>query len=233
MVEILNTDYSDLIHVLGTAHFTRRSLIEAVESVRETRPTDLALELDLRRFTFLDLRCTSCVNRLTCSRRCEFIGASDAVGNLDMNIWLIDMSESEISARIGSRLPYVRFPLFSYIDPFRHSRYFNEEKLWEEGQKREVLNRHRERLQMLRARAPHIWRVLIDERNALMAARLAWIASRKLTEKNDVRILALTGAAHVDGINTLLVSPWRIGDEMKKLGLKFTPPRLIRRVCVN
>jgi pheromone shutdown protein TraB len=233
MVEILNTDYGNFVTVLGTAHFTRRSLIEAVESVQETKLTDLAVELDLRRFTFLDLRCNSCVNRLACSRRCEFIGASDAVGNLDMNIWLIDMSEKEISQRIGRQLPYIRFPLFSHLDPFHPPRFFDEERLWEEGQKREVMNRHKERLRILRARAPHVWRVLIDERNALMASRLAWIASRKLAENMDVRILALTGAAHVEGITALLKAPWQIGDEMKRLNLKFSPPKLIRRVGVN
>jgi radical SAM protein with 4Fe4S-binding SPASM domain len=231
--EILDIDYSNYVNLLGTAHFTRRSLMEAYEAVRRLKPTDLAVELDMERFQFLNQRCASCPDREACSGRCEFVGATDALGNVNANIWLIDMSESEIAERVRRLLPpsrlwqhsLVSFPFWRRVD--------NEVELWEQGYKDEVLERHARRMEALRVRAPHVWRVLIDERNALMASRLAWIVTQKLGRSEETRVLALTGAAHVDGISGLLSSPGQIGEDLRNFGLKFSTPRLIRRVSVN
>jgi pheromone shutdown protein TraB len=231
--EILNIDYNEYVNLLGTAHFTRRSLLEAHEAVKELKPTDLAIELDIQRFQFLNRRCASCPKRERCAGRCEFLGATDALGNVDANIWLIDMSEREITNRIRRLLSPSRLRWLSFVSfPFLNRR-DDEVWLWEKGYKDDVLNRYSRRLEVLRARAPHVWRVLIDERNALMAARLAWIVTRKLSKGENARVLALTGAAHVNGIKELLNSPMHIGEELRKLGLKFTVPRIIRRVSVN
>lgn len=231
--EILNLDYNGHVALLGTAHFTRRSLLEAYEAVRQLKPTDLAVELDMQRFQLLNRRCANCPERPNCPGKCEFVGAVDALGNVDANIWLIDMSEREIAERVHQlSLPYRlwRFSLLSY--PFWH-RGDDEVELWEKGYKDEVLNRYANRLETLRARVPHVWRVLIDERNALMAARLAWIITQKLNKKERVKILALTGAAHVEDIRKLLTYPMKIREELQRLGLKFKPPTLIRRISVN
>jgi len=234
-VEILNINYNNYVSLLGTAHFTNRSLSEAYEAVKKLKPTDLAIELDMQRFQFLNQRCISCPEREHCVGRCEFVGATDALGNVNANIWLIDMSEREIEDRIHRLVPsplrlwrfsMVRFP-FLPVDNGD-----DEVWLWEKGHKDEVLERHARRLEALRMRAPHVWRVLIDERNALMATRLAWIVTQKLN-KEEVKVLALTGAAHVDGIKELLGYPLRLGEELRRLGLKFTLPQLIRRVNVN
>lgn len=231
--EILNIDYNEYVNLLGTAHFTRRSLWEAHEAVRKLKPTDLAVELDMQRFQFLNRRCASCPERERCAGKCEFIGAADALGNVDANIWLIDMSERKITNRIRQLLPPSRLWWLSFVSfPFRH-RSDDEVWLWEKGYKDEVLDRHARRLEVLRTRAPHVWRVLIDERNVLMAARLAWIVTQELSKGESVRVLALTGAAHVNGIRELLGSPVQIEGELRKLGLRFTVPRLIRRVNVN
>ena len=233
-VEILNVNYNEYVSLLGTAHFTRRSILEACETVKKLNPTDLAVELDMQRFQFLNLRCASCPEREFCVGRCEFVWATDALGNVDANIWLIDMSESEIVERVRRLLPPYRLWWFSFVSfPFWRQYGDDEVRLWEEGYKDEVLERHAKRLEVLRARAPHVWRVLIDERNALMAARLAWIVTQKLNRDEEVRVLALTGAAHVEGVKKLLGSPLQIGEELQRLGIRFTVPRLIRRISVN
>ena len=233
VAEILDVDYNNYVTLLGTAHFTNRSLLEAYEAVRRLKPTDLAIELDIERFQFLNQRCACCPDRETCSGRCEFVGATDALGNVNANIWLIDMSESEIAERVRRLLPPSRLWQYSLARfPFWH-RIDNEVELWEKGYKDEVLERHARRMEALRVRAPHVWRVLIDERNALMASRLAWIVTQKLGRNEDVTVLALTGAAHVDGIRELLSSPRQIGEELRDFGLKFSTPRLVRRVSVN
>ncbi len=105
--------------------------------------------------------------------------------------------------------------------------------MWEEGFKDKVLNFYQKRLEMLRRRAPHVWRVLIDERNTIMAARLAWIASQQLKEEKKPNILALVGAAHVQGIRDLLKRPLVIKENLQRLSVTFTPPTLIRRISVD
>ncbi len=230
--EILDVDYTRYVSMLGTAHFTRRSLFEAFEAVRMLKPTDLAIELDMQRFQYLNSRCASCPEHELCAGRCEFVGATEALGNVNANIWLIDMSEREIAERVRQLPPsrlwwfsFLRFPFWRGVD--------DEVWLWERGYKDEVMERYARRLEVLRARAPHVSRVLIDERNALMAARLAWIVTQKLRKNEEVKVLALTGAAHVSGIKDLLGSPLQTGRELQRLGLRFEPPRLIRRIGVN
>ncbi len=233
--EIYNVDYNDYIRFVGTAHFTRRSLQDAYEAVRQLQPSDLAIELDMGRFRILNHACLTCPRRATCTRKCEFIAATEAIGNVNTNIWLIDMSEREMGQRIR-RLRQRMAPRWTWLSSVRVpfvSREDEMTRLWEQGYKDEVLNTYQRRLDRLRQGAPHIWRVLIDERNTLMAVRLAWIASEKLREKEEPKILALVGAAHVDGIKALLKEPITIKENLRRLNLTFTPPTLIRRISVN
>jgi len=184
--EIFNMDYNQLVHILGTTHFTRRSLYDAYRAVAQLKPTDLALELDMKRYQILNNQCVTCPQNKSCTRKCEFIGAVEALENRNTNIWLIDMSKRDFIQRIC-----LSQPRFSH------------------------------------------WRVLLDERNTLMAARLAWIASQDLKEEKKQTILALVGAAHVDGIRRLLQNPAAIKENLQKLNLGFTPPTLIRRISVT
>jgi len=184
----------------------------------------------MKRFRILNNSCSICPRRGRCTAKCEFIGATEALGNVDANIWLIDMSEQEIRQRIR------RWTTPTWICRV-HIPFINEEdeatRLWEEGFKDEVLNSYQRRLDYLHRHAPAVWRVLIDERNTLMAVRLAWIATEKLREKEQPNILALVGAAHVAGIKDLLKQPINIKENLKRFRLTFTPPTLIRRISVN
>jgi pheromone shutdown protein TraB len=228
--EIYNTDYTQYVTLVGTAHFTRRSLRDAYEAVGRLQPTDLAIELDPTRFRILNNTCSACPRRASCTAQCEFIGATDALGNVDSNIWLIDMSEQEIQQRIRQ----LTTPTWIYLVrvPFRYEE-DESTRLWEQGFKEEVLSSYQRRLETLRQHAPAVWRVLIDERNTLMAVRLAWITTEKLREDKQPNILALVGAAHVEGIEYLLRQPIAMKTNLKSLGLRFTPPTLIRRIAVK
>jgi pheromone shutdown protein TraB len=186
----------------------------------------------MRRFRILNNICSTCLRRLSCTHKCEFIAATEAIGNIDTNIWLIDMSEHEIRQRVRQLitprwtwLSHVHIPFLTREDEIT--------RLWEQGYKDEVLNSYQRRLERLRLHAPRVWRVLIDERNTIMAVRLAWIASQKLKEKEKPKILALVGAAHINGIKALLKEPITIRDSLRRLNLTFTPPKLIRRISVN
>jgi len=184
--EIYNINYDKLVHILGTTHFSKRSLYDAYRAVDQLKPTDLAIELDMKRYQTLNSECATCPQNKSCTRKCEFIGAVEALENRDANIWLIDMSKQEFIQRM-----HVSQPLYSH------------------------------------------WRVLLDERDTLMAARLAWIASQELKEEKKPSILALVGAAHVDGIRGLLQNPVAIKENLQQLNLSFTPPTLIRRISVK
>lgn len=184
--EIYNIDYSRVVHILGTTHFSRKSLYDAYRAVNQLRPTDLGIELDMKRYRTLNEHCSSCSRSGDCTRKCEFIAAVEALQNRDTNIWLIDMARSEFFERMRRSQ-----------HPYSH------------------------------------WRVLLKERDALMAARLAWITSESLKKAETPRVLALVGAAHVRGLRSLLQTPIAIKESLRKLDLSFTPPTLIRRIGVN
>ena len=231
MVEILNIDYSEYVEIVGTAHFTRRSINDAYESIKSLKPKDVALELDWRRFQHLNTACLACPKKGPCKGICEFTGAAEALGNVDANIWLIDMTEQEMRRRIRSRMtPIERSRIGFHVhrnvdaDPLW---------LWEKGFKDRVINNSKREIEAGRRFFPSVWWVLIDERNALMAARLAWIASKNLDEEKNSKILTFVGAAHVEGINELLTKPLLIKNQLSKSNLSFTEPTFIRRVAVQ
>ncbi len=184
--EISNLDYTRFIQLLGTTHFTKRSLLEARHSICQLEPTDLAIELDMQRFTELNSKCATCPQNNECTHKCEFIGAAEALENTDSNIWLIDMTR----------------------------------------------NQFRQRAHGFTSRA-RVWHVLINERDTLMAARLAWITTQNLKKGKEPKILGMVGAAHVKGIRSLLRNPERIRENLSQLDLQFTPPKLIRRIQIK
>ena len=229
VIEIPNIDYNDCINIIGTAHFTRRSINDAYESIRTLKPEDVAIELDWRRFKNLNRACLGCPKIRSCKGLCEFTGAAEALGNVNANIWLIDITEKEIRRRIRSGLTSSERARIGFL--LFHNSDEDSVWLWEKGFKDEVINNSKKEIEASRRLFPSVWRVLIDERNALMAAKLAWLASRNLHEGTNSKILAFVGAAHVEGINALLKNPQLMKDQLKRLNLSFAEPTLIRRVA--
>jgi pheromone shutdown protein TraB len=228
MVEIINTDYTQYVDLIGTAHFTRRSIRDAYDAVTSLKPKDIALELDWRRFQQLSGHCIHCSQYGSCKGICEFTGAADALGNVNANIWLIDMSERDMRYRMmKGRNPWEQKPRF------QHAGARNPVRLWEQGYKEQVIEDSKRMIEYNRRISPSVWRVLIDERNAVMAARLSWIITTQLNEDTIPHVLALVGAAHVEGIQTLLKDPQLIRSNLRAFRLSFTEPTLIRRVAVT
>ncbi len=231
MPQIFDIDYNDRVDLVGTAHFTRRSINDAYQAIKSLKPHDVAFELDWRRFQSLNTACLNCPRSESCEGLCEFTGAAEALGNVDANLWLIDMTEKEMQRRVRNQItPFEK----SHVG-IRVQRRMNKNPiwLWEQGFKEKVINNSKKELQALRRLLPSVYRVLIDERNALMAARLAWTISRRMEEENEPRILTFVGAAHVEGIQELLAKPSQIKEQLKKLNLSFSEPTLVRRVAVN
>ncbi len=231
VTEILNLDYTAYVELIGTAHFTRRSIRDASAAIAALRPRDVALELDWRRFRALNAACLACPRRAACEGLCEFTAATESLGNVDANIWLIDMTEQEMRRRIRSHMtPGERRPRGA---PGYGEVAADPRRLWEWGRKDEVIRHSQRAIAQQRRRFPSVWRVLLDERNALMAVRLAWIASKNLRDEAPSTILAVVGAAHVPGIRSLLQHPLRLRETLRRLQLPFAEPTLIRRVAVH
>lgn len=231
MIEIFNINYNEYINLIGTAHFTQRSINEAYEAIGTYKPKDIAVELDWDRFRKLNSSCLSCPKYSECKGICEFTVAAKALGNVDANVWLIDMSEVEMKQRITMRTTsYERI----YREPSAYLHRIGDPiSLWERGYKERVVEDSKRQIETLRKVYPSVWGVLIDERNALMATRLAWIVSKNLDAEVKGKTIALVGAAHVEGIKSLLASPSKMKQELDKFGLAFTQPTLVRRVAVQ
>ena len=229
MLKLYDIDYNNYVDIIGTAHFTRRSINDAYKSIKSLKPEDIAIELDQKRFERLNTACLNCSKRGSCLGLCEFTGAAEALGNVNANIWLIDMTIQEINQRIRNRTLLYKM----YLPP--SYRYLVEDPiwLWEKGYKERVNKNSEKEMATLRKIFPSVWQVLIDERNALMSARIAWIASKNAREEKQSKILALVGAAHVEGIRELLGKPLLMKHRFAELGLPFTVPTLIRRVAIR
>ena len=231
MIEIQNIDYNNHVELIGTAHFTKRSLNDAVNAVTSLNPSDVALELDMLRFRSLNNSCLGCPKRGSCQGVCEFIGATLALGNVDANIWLIDMTEIEMKRRMQRNMTQREWHNLRY--GINQHEEVNPVWLWERGYKEQVVRNSKRQIERNRKYLPSVWRVLIDERNALMAARLAWIISEKREKGQDGNVLAFVGAAHVDGIRELLEEPLLIQHSLKRFNLSFTEPTLMRKVAIQ
>lgn len=228
-------DYSSYVEFIGTAHFTRTSIRDVLSAVKQEKYTAVCIELDKYRYDRLKNRCRFCSKWSSCDRKCEFVTATEALGNQDADIWLIDMTEREINHRISTLATYPEICAWNGIRNRVLYGQIQGLKLWEEGLKDEAMDYFQGNLQVMKETFPSLFRILITERNVLMACHLICIISRYLKQlpSEKLRILALTGAAHVDGIKKLLKSPNETLHLLKKLQIPFSPPIQIRRIKVN
>ena len=226
-------NYLRYIKLLGTAHWSQRSIADAVQAVNITSPQAICLELDKRRFAHLRRTCFDCPRFGNCNRKCEFVAAVDALGNQEADIWLIDMDEHDIARRVQSQATLEEVVAWQRIEAYV-ARYNQQGiRLWEEGLKQEALAHFNGGTELMCRAFPTLWRVLIQERNLMMAARLIFITEQYIrggiVEPN---ILTLVGAAHVQGIKELLTDPARLARSTEQTGIEFTPPARIHRVRV-
>ncbi len=236
---VRDLDYNRFVDVVGTMHFTRRSILDAYRAVGERRPRNLALELDRRRFKILD----SPYTLSSVGLKSEFNAAADALGNIDANIWLIDVSQDEISRRIRSLLTPSEANNLHLLPKVLGCSY-REVELWEHGAKEAVMGLSQRKMEKLKEVFPTIWIVLMHERNIVMGLRLIWIVEKigeaaadeaSFPERNrfDGGILALVGAAHVQPIRNFLANPSLLVREARLHRLKISPPFLIKRIKVE
>lgn len=228
------TDYSQYVEFIGTAHFSKTSIMEVMERVRELKPDAVALELCPLRYYSLQRVCLNCPKRGNCDRKCEFIISTDHLANKDTDIWLIDMEEPEILARIRSMATEREVRNWLRASRYVRSNELEGLQLWEEGRKEEAMHIFDSNTEIMRKTFPSLWNVLIEQRNALMAARIHYIIKTYLDKGlKNFKILVVTGAAHVPGLKEMLRNPELSFEIMRKYRIKPTPPFRIRRVRVD
>jgi radical SAM protein with 4Fe4S-binding SPASM domain len=233
-VQVPNIDLSKYVDFVGTAHFSRKSAQEVAEKVNRTKPEAVCVELCPYRYYYIRNACRRCPKRSYCSGKCEFIIATEVLGNRNADIWLIDMTEKEIWRRIACKATVNEAEAWRRILGYVGVQEARGFRLWEEGLKDEAIRYFNGNMELMRKAFPTLWHVLISERNALMACRLIYVISRYFEEGMDkFKILAVTGAAHVEGIKELLKNPAIAFTLLEKYGITFTPPYMIRRVKVD
>ncbi|MDV3277548.1 MAG: TraB/GumN family protein [Nitrososphaerales archaeon] len=214
--------------VLGTAHFTRRSVGEAVAAASSERYSSVSIELDKQRFDELNATSLNAPRSIRAIAEGEFVAASDAFGNRDGDIWLIDIALGEIRSRIAPTLTASELRVWNEVSsrlaPYETAGI----RLWEAGNEREAMRYLGWTTRAMERFSPTLHRALIEERNVIMAARLMEIAG--VTKGKG---LVLVGKAHVLGLGRLLAEPARIAEGFERYGLNYSPPVRVRRARVN
>lgn len=223
-------NYAESFDLLGTAHFTRRSIVEAMRAAASGLHSAVAIELDKRRFDELDALGSSVSRPFRQVAEGEFVAATDAFGNRDGDLWLIDWDMEQIDERIQLTLTRGELWNWSRVSMRLHPYEAAGARFWELGRRQEALDYLNLTTNAMRDYFPSLHRVLIEERNLIMASRLLEIADM---EEDVGKTLVLVGAAHVPGMTQLLKSPDRIQDGFRKYGLNYTSPTRVRRVKVN
>ncbi len=157
------------------------------------------------------------------------MAASDAFGNRDGDIWLIDWSLGEIRSRLSRFMSGREAAAWNAVSS-RLGRYeANGVWLWEAGRSDEALRYLGVTTDAMARYSPSLHRVLMEERNLVMASRLL-----DIREANPgARTLVLVGRAHVEGLEELLSDPGRVRAGAKRYGLDVSPAERVRRVRVT
>jgi len=216
---------------VGTAHFTGRSIYDAIQAASSGLNSGVAVELDRARFDGLNRMGYSVGPQLRARAEGEFVAATDAFGNRDGDIWLLDWSIEQIDRRVRMTLTPQELwrwrSVSSDISPYE----IKGAGLWEAGLKDEALHYLDFTTSAMREYFPSLYRVLIIERNLLMAGRLMEVESQLADPQ--ARLLVLMGMAHIEGVRELLREPERVSEGFDRYGLNYSSPIRIRRARVN
>ncbi|RKZ14301.1 TraB family protein, partial [bacterium] len=230
------------IHLVGTAHISTESVNEVKNIIEEIKPDYVAVELDKKRFQALtDKRDWKKIpiHRLLKSDRlyvtlANFLMSSfqkmigQRVGTKPGEEMLAAVEEAK---KIGAELVFIDADVTQTLSRAMASMSLREKLnlIWElfytssrpESEDEEIqhlldnYNRQEvieDMMDQLRNLSPGAYKVLLEERNAIMARNL-------LELPGDKTVVAVVGAAHVDGIASYLENPETI-PKVKKIKKK-------------
>lgn len=226
---IHDVDYLRFTDFVGTAHFSRRSISDVLTAVRTTEPVGICLELCPFRYAYLRTVQEDPLKRGLSSLTSEFVAAVDLLGDMDVDVWLIDMNQEEIAARILALASVEEARAWNRIQGHLSAMEEVGLRLWEEGLKDEAIKVFDGDVELMRTAFPTLWKVLILERNVFMACRLIYLIVQYLERGlPEFKILVFVGAAHVEGIKQLLQQPTKAFHALERLGIYFTQPHAVQ-----
>lgn len=221
--------YLRYVKVIGTMHVSPRSREEVIRTIVEERPHAVAVELDLPRFQGLrmgkraELRESLRLGRaglvsylLTkleeklgeefgMAPGGEMLGAIETAERLNIPLLLIDEDIRVIMNKI--LMAPAREKLLLILEG---SLVFLP-GMGEEIGGNDVLAAYRDMMREFRLRYPYLFRVLVEERNEIMARNLKATVDELLARGiKRPRVVAVVGMGHKEGIERLLNS-WKPG----------------------
>lgn len=215
--------YLRYVKIIGTMHVSPKSREEVIRTILSERPSAVAIELDRLRFYSLNTHVKPELKdalRLGRGGLAQYIlakveeklgeefgmmpggemkAAVEAAGLLGVPIYLIDEDIRVITSRL-LRAP-LREKLFLLLEAL--AVFLPVGVASEEG---DPIGDFKLMMTRFRLRYPYLFRVLLEERNEVMARNLMRIVDELLTREPKPLVVAVVGLGHKSGIERILNS---------------------------
>jgi len=216
--------YLRYVKVIGTMHVSPKSREEVIRTILEERPHAVAIELDRARFLAMNAnRKMALEEALRLGKRGlinyvlakveeklgeefgmkpgeEMRAAISAAQTLGVPLYLIDEDINLILAKIAAAPPREKFLMaLESLGVFL--------PLGAYGSPSDVMGDYKVMMMQFKRRYPYLYRVLVEERNEVMARNLISIVdSLKARGVKRPKVVAVVGLGHKPGIEHLLNS---------------------------
>jgi pheromone shutdown protein TraB len=227
---IRDLDYGSYVDFVGVAHFSRRSIRDAVQAIKDTAPVGICLELCPYRYEYLKRTQEDPFTNAASPETSELVTAVDCLNGGKTDVWLVDMNQEEIAARVFALASLEEARAWKRIQQHLAQREAEGLMLWEEGLKEEAMEVFQGDVGLMRQAFPTLWKVVIVERNIFMACSVISVISHYLERGlTGFKVVLVVGAAHVEGIQQLLQQPTKAFQTLESLGIGFRKPYTLAR----
>lgn len=233
-VTIHDIDYVSHVDFVGIAHLSRRSIRDAVQAIQDTAPVGVCFELCPYRYEYLKRAWEAPLLPVASSETRVVDTAANCLDRGDTDVWLIDMNQEEIAARVLAFASLEEARAWKRIQEHLVQREAMGLRLWEEGLKDEAMEVFQGDVGLMKKAFPTLWRVLIVERNLFMACSVIAVISHYLERGlEEFKVVVVVGATHVAGIQQLLHHPKETVQALESLGIGFQKPVMVKQPDFN
>ena len=225
---IRDIEYVSHVKFVGIAHLSQRSIHDTVQAIEDTAPVGVCFELCPYRYEDLKRAQEALSPHSASPETSEVVTAVDHLERRNTDVWLVDMNQEEIAARVLAFATLEEARAWKRIQHHLISREAMGLRLWEEGLTDEAMAVFQGDVGLMKEAFPTLWRVLIVERNVFMACSILSVVSHYLDSGlKEFTVVAVVGAAHVAGIQELLQHPTDALKALEGLGIGFRKPHRI------
>ncbi len=222
---IRDIDYAAHVEFVGIAHLSRRSIRDTLQAIEDRAPVGVCFELCPYRYESLKRTLEVLSPHSASPETSEVVTAVDHLYRGNTDVWLVDMNQEEIAARVLALASLEEARAWKRIQRHLVQREAMGLKLWEEGLTDEAMAVFQGDVGLMKEAFPTLWKVLIVERNVFMACSLLSVVAHYLDKGlKEFTIVVVVGAAHVAGIQQLLQHPTDAVKALEGLGIGFPKP---------